>query len=71
MSESSNPQIILTQLTALGADLAQHKPGVREQLLNLSHALISSLELPCEAIQRMGWAEVSCLLLTHQTISQT
>ncbi|OTA55120.1 putative O-methyltransferase [Hypoxylon sp. EC38] len=54
---SSTPEAILTQLQAAGSAYAENKPGAREQLLNLSHALISSVELPSEAIQRMGWAE--------------
>jgi hypothetical protein len=66
VSQSSRPQLILSQMQGLGYDLAQHRPGAREQLLNLSHALISSLELPSEAIQRMGWAEVQLLpFLAH------
>ncbi len=52
------PDTILAQLQAVGTAYAEKKPGAREQLLSLSHALISSLELPSEAIQRMGWAEV-------------
>lgn len=58
-SETSRAQEILAQLQIAGSAYAQQKPGAREQLLDLSHALISSLELPSEAIQRMGWAEVS------------
>lgn len=58
LTMSSPPQQILAQLQTVGSAYAQNKPGAREQLLNLSHALISSLELPSEAIQRMGWAEV-------------
>ncbi|KAI1491131.1 putative O-methyltransferase [Biscogniauxia mediterranea] len=58
MSSSSNkPEAILSQLQTVGAAYAENKPGAREQLINLSQALISSLELPSEAIQRMGWAE--------------
>ena len=58
MSSSTGPAGIIAQLQAVGAAYAENKPGAREQLLGLSHALISSLELPSEAIQRMGWAEV-------------
>ena len=54
---SQQPEAILSQLQTTGQAYAENKPGAREQLLNLSHALISSLELPSEAIQRMGWAE--------------
>lgn len=59
MVPTSSPEEILAQLSAIGASLAAGKPGAREQLISLSHALIASLELPSEAIQRMGWAEVS------------
>ncbi|KAI0382244.1 putative O-methyltransferase [Hypomontagnella monticulosa] len=54
---ASTVEAILAQLQAAGSAYAEKKPGAREQLLNLSHALISSVELPSEAIQRMGWAE--------------
>ncbi|KAI1387563.1 putative O-methyltransferase [Hypoxylon trugodes] len=54
---SSTPEAILAQLQAAGSAYAEKKPGAREQLLNLGYALVSSVELPSEAIQRMGWAE--------------
>ncbi|KAI2610039.1 putative O-methyltransferase [Hypoxylon fragiforme] len=54
---ASKPDDILAQLQVARAAYAKNKPGAREQLLNLGHALVSSLELPSEAIQRMGWAE--------------
>ncbi|KAI2780782.1 putative O-methyltransferase [Daldinia loculata] len=54
---SPTPEAILAQLQATGSAYSEKKPGAREQLLNLAHSLISSLELPSEAIQRMGWAE--------------
>ncbi|ROV89114.1 hypothetical protein VMCG_09860 [Cytospora schulzeri] len=57
MASSLSPEAILAQLQKTGAAFAGNQPGAREQLLNLSHALIASLELPSEAIQRMGWAE--------------
>ncbi|KAH9904509.1 putative O-methyltransferase [Xylariomycetidae sp. FL2044] len=50
-------EAILAKLQDVGTAYAQKQPGAREQLMNLSHALISKLELPSEAIQRMGWAE--------------
>ncbi|KAI5860697.1 putative O-methyltransferase [Durotheca rogersii] len=53
----STPEAILAQLQAAGSAYAEKKPGAREQLLNLGYALVSSVELPSEAIQRMGWAE--------------
>lgn len=58
MTSSPSPEAILAQLQKTGAAFADNQPGAREQLLNLSHALIATLELPSEAIQRMGWAEV-------------
>ncbi|KAI1416455.1 putative O-methyltransferase [Hypoxylon sp. FL1857] len=54
---SSTPESILAQLQAAGSEYAEKTPGAREKLLNLGYALVSSLELPSEAIQRMGWAE--------------
>ncbi|KAI0888386.1 putative O-methyltransferase [Annulohypoxylon maeteangense] len=54
---TSTPEAILAQLQAAGAAYSEKKPGAREQLLNLGYALVSSVELPSEAIQRMGWAE--------------
>ncbi|KAK9424384.1 putative O-methyltransferase [Seiridium unicorne] len=53
----SSPADILSRLQAAGAAYGENKPGAREQLIDLSHALISSLELPSESIQRIGWAE--------------
>ncbi|KAF7371026.1 putative O-methyltransferase [Mycena sanguinolenta] len=51
------PEEIIAELQAVGSAYAEKKPGAREQLLNLSHALIASLELPSETIQRMAFAE--------------
>lgn len=59
---SSEPSTILSQLQSASSTYTKGKPGAREQLLNRSHTLISSLELPSEAIQRMGWAEVSTVV---------
>lgn len=56
---SPSPADVLGRLQAAGGDYASGKPGAREQLVDLSYSLIASLELPSEAIQRMGWAEVS------------
>ncbi|KAI0852445.1 putative O-methyltransferase [Daldinia vernicosa] len=53
---SPTPEAILAQLQATGSAYSEKKPGAREQLLNLAHSLISSLELPSESIQRIGWA---------------
>ncbi|KAI1208147.1 putative O-methyltransferase [Annulohypoxylon truncatum] len=54
---SSTPEAVIAQIQAASAAYAEKKPGAREQLLNLGYALVSSVELPSEAIQRMGWAE--------------
>ncbi|KAI4595374.1 hypothetical protein KJ359_007049 [Pestalotiopsis sp. 9143b] len=53
----AQPEEVLCQPQAVGSAYANKKPGAREQLINLCHSLISTLELPSEAIQRMGWAE--------------
>lgn len=60
-SSPGNAHAILAQLQNAGSAYAEQKPGAREQLLGLSNALIAALELPSEAIQRIGWAEVSLL----------
>lgn len=52
-------QAILAQLQTAGFAYAEQKPGAREQLLSLNGALTAALELPSEAIQRIGWAEVN------------
>ncbi|KAI1453937.1 putative O-methyltransferase [Annulohypoxylon moriforme] len=54
---TSTPETILAQLNNAGSAYAKKEPGARERLLNLGYALVSSVELPSEAIQRMGWAE--------------
>ncbi|OTB02433.1 hypothetical protein M426DRAFT_322710 [Hypoxylon sp. CI-4A] len=57
MSSSNSLDNILAQLQTAGSAYAQKTPGAREQLLNLGYALVSAVELPSEAIQRIGWAE--------------
>ncbi|CAG9998520.1 unnamed protein product [Clonostachys byssicola] len=54
---SAESDKILAQLQSVGAEFREKQPGAREQLIELSRELISSLELPSEAIQRIGWAE--------------
>ena len=49
---------ILTAISSAGDSLSQNEPGAREKLLALSYSLSAALELPSEAIQRIGWAEV-------------
>ena len=58
-SPTSATEAILSQVQRTAKAYAEETPGAREQLLSLSQALTASLELPSEAIQRMGWAEVS------------
>ncbi|KAH8586596.1 putative O-methyltransferase [Bisporella sp. PMI_857] len=48
---------ILNNISDVVQSLKANKPGARESLISLSHELITVLELPSEAIQRMGWAE--------------
>lgn len=55
---SAESDEILAQLQSVGSEFREKQPGAREQLIKLSRELISSLELPSEAIQRIGWAEV-------------
>ncbi|KAI1330330.1 putative O-methyltransferase [Xylariaceae sp. FL0255] len=50
-------EAILAKLQNVGSSYTRKQPGAREQLIHLCHALVSKLELPSEAIQRMGWAE--------------
>ncbi|KAI9703066.1 MAG: hypothetical protein M1820_005938 [Bogoriella megaspora] len=56
-SSPYHPEAILSQLQTAGVAYGDKIPGAREQLINLGHALVSSLELPSETIQRIGWAE--------------
>lgn len=58
-SSSPTTDTILLQLKTVAERYKAREPGAREQLLTLSQALTASLELPSEAIQRLGWAEVS------------
>ncbi|OTB18911.1 hypothetical protein K445DRAFT_314752 [Daldinia sp. EC12] len=55
--DTSHVDAILSQLQTAGASYKANTPGAREKLMSLSYDLISSLELPSEAIMRMGWAE--------------
>ncbi|KAI8956424.1 putative O-methyltransferase [Daldinia sp. FL1419] len=55
--DTSQVEAILSQLQAAGTSHKANTPGAREKLMSLSYDLISSLELPSEAIMRMGWAE--------------
>lgn len=59
-ASSPNPEAsaILIRISAVAQAYEKNDPGARESLIDLSQALIVALELPSEAIQRMGWAEV-------------
>ena len=67
----SHTEAILNEIQGLSKDYAEKKPGAREQMLNLSQALTASLELPSEAIQRMGWAEVRISLFSLSNYADT
>ncbi|CAG8977285.1 hypothetical protein HYALB_00012977 [Hymenoscyphus albidus] len=56
---SLSPEVssILSNISDVAKLLEGNKPGARESLISLSHKLITTLELPSEAIQRIGWAE--------------
>lgn len=60
MATPPNPQALalLSQIAELSPLYADSQPGAREKLLSLTHALTAAVELPSEAIQRIGWAEV-------------
>ncbi|KAH8654647.1 putative O-methyltransferase [Tricladium varicosporioides] len=49
--------IILNNISDVARSLEANKPSARESLISLSQELITTLELPSETIQRMGWAE--------------
>ena len=55
---SPQAEEILNQIKNAEKSFLLKEPGSREQLLNLAYSLATSLELPSESIQRMGWAEV-------------
>ena len=53
---------VVREMNTLIGPVNQDQPGAREALLALAHGLIATLETPSEAIQRIGWAEVQCLM---------
>ncbi|KAL9105135.1 MAG: hypothetical protein Q9187_008819 [Circinaria calcarea] len=59
MDASPNPQALslLEDIARVGKLYSQNGSGSREELLSLAYSLASSVELPSEAIQRIGWAE--------------
>lgn len=62
---STNPiaASLLEDILNLKQSYLSNEPGARESLIDLSQALITSLEIPSEAIQRVGAAEVRFLTL--------
>ncbi|KAI0392354.1 putative O-methyltransferase [Xylariaceae sp. FL0594] len=57
---ASNVEDILARIQAAGAKYSKEKntlSGARDELIRMSRRLIASLELPSEAMMRMGWAE--------------
>ena len=68
ITSSPNPKAsaILIRIAAVAQTFEKNEPGARESLIDLSQALIAALELPSEAIQRMGWAEVSLMIFSFK-----
>ncbi|KAJ8120845.1 hypothetical protein ONZ43_g2554 [Nemania bipapillata] len=56
-NDTSKSQSILAEIQAAGVAYAENTVGAREKLMSLSRDLISTLELPCESLMRIGWAE--------------
>ena len=56
---STQALALLEEIAKAGESYAQNDSGAREKLLSLAHSLAAAMELPSEAIQRIGWAEVS------------
>lgn len=50
---------ILEQIASAGKAYEKNEPGSREVLIDQSRALVASLEIPSEFLQRTFWAEVS------------
>ena len=49
---------LLEDIARVGKMYSENESGSHEKLLSLAYSLASSIELPSEAIQRIGWAEV-------------
>lgn len=58
---------IIDSLVAAGKAYENNEPGAREALIDNSRALMTSLEIPSEFLQRSFWAEVA---LPHKTKNQ-
>ena len=59
---------ILSSISSAGSSFAKQDAGAREQLLSLAYKLAAAVEKPSEAIQRIGWAEVSSLTILPLTV---
>ena len=53
-----SPEKILDHIVATRAAFDKKEAGSREALIDYSRALIASLEIPSEFVQRTFWAEV-------------
>ena len=64
---SQTPSEILDGIAAARVAFENNEAGSREALIDYSRALISSLEIPSEFVQRTFWAEVWTIttLATH------
>jgi hypothetical protein len=60
---SQTPSEILDGITAARVAFEKNEAGSREALIDYSRALISSLEIPSEFVQRTFWAEVRRTLI--------
>ncbi|KAI0141804.1 putative hydroxyindole O-methyltransferase [Xylariaceae sp. FL1272] len=54
---NSSVSSILQRIATAGKGYGESEPGSREELIDLSHRLIASLEIPSEFLQRSFWAE--------------
>lgn len=49
---------LLQRIAAAGKTYEGNEAGSREDLINLSRAVVAALEIPSEFLQRSFWAEV-------------
>lgn len=61
---SQSPSEILERIGVARIAFDKGEAGSREALIDYSRALIASLEIPSEFMQRTFWAEVSTSLLS-------
>lgn len=70
---SQTPSEILDGIAAARVAFEKNEAGSREALIDYSRALISSLEIPSEFVQRTFWAEVitsRILMISHGLSSE-